>query len=157
MKVFSLVAAASLFIYACNNSNNTSSTTVQSDTTTNAAEAAYTPEEGDVSYRDGNVYVWRNNEWQEAHGDVRLDNGAVVHSDGHIEKESKTVVLDDGEVVNKSGNFFDKAGHAINKGWDETKDAANTAGKKIKKGAKKVGEEVKDVFNGDDKKGGKDQ
>lgn len=156
MKIFSLVAGVLIFMYACNSSNNTSSTTVQSDTTVNAAEAAYTPAEGDVSYRNGNVYVWRNNEWQETQGDVRLNNGAVVHSDGHIEKENKTIVLDDGEVVNKSGNFFDKAGHAINKGWNETKDAAKTAGKEIKKGANKVGEEVKDVFNGDDKKKDKD-
>lgn len=42
--------------------------------------------------------------------------------------------------MNKSGHFFDKAGNAIDNGWDATK-----------KRVKKVGNEVKDVFNGNDK------
>lgn len=156
MKKILLTCGIATFIWACNNSDNATTTTVESDTTANAAGAAYVPVDGDVSYRNGSVFVWRNNNWEATDGDVKLDNGAVVHSDGHIEKDDKTVVLGDGEVVNKSGSFFDKAGHGISKGWDETKDAAKKAGKEIKKGANKVGEEVKDVFNGDGKKKDKD-
>lgn len=152
MKIYFLAAGITIFMCACNSGSNETTTTVRTDTTANTAEAPYTPAEGDVSYRNGSVFVWRNNNWEATNDDVQLDNGAVVHSNGRVEKDNNTIVLEDGEVVNKSGNFFDKAGHAINKGWNETKDAAKKAGKEIKKGANKVGEEVKDVFNGDDKK-----
>ncbi|HTM92336.1 MAG TPA: DUF6799 domain-containing protein [Flavisolibacter sp.] len=130
--VFIVVIAAGLF--ACNTDTRT---TNETDTSTHAA---YAPSDGDVTYRSGKVMVWRDGEWKEADSDVHLNNGVVVNRKGEVIKEDKVVVLDDGEVVNRSGRFFDKAGNAIDDAWDATK-----------KGVKKAGEEVKDVFTDDDK------
>jgi len=151
-KIFLAAGMAFTFI-ACNNSTD-STTSTNADTSTNAAAAAtpYTPAEGDVSYKSGKVHVWRNNDWVETDRDVTLDNGVVVRTNGHVEKDGNTVVLEDGEVVNKSGKFFDKAGNVIEDAWQGAKKGVKKAGEGIEKGAKKVGEEVKDVFKDDDKK-----
>lgn len=116
--------------------NTKTETTTKTDTSTNAA---YAPSEGDVTKKNGEVLVWHDGEWRAADNDVHLSNGVVVNRKGEVTKGDKVIVLDDGEVVDKSGRFFDKAGNAIDDAWDATK-----------KGVKKVGEEVKDVFNGDD-------
>jgi hypothetical protein len=129
------LAMIGAIIVSCNTNTDT---TKETETSTHAA---YAPSEGDVSYRSGKVMVWRDGEWEEANNDVHLSNGIVVNRKGEVIKEDKVVVLRDGEVVDKSGRFFDKAGNAIDDAWDATK-----------KGVKKAGEEVKDVFNGDDKK-----
>lgn len=123
--------------------NTNTETTTKTDT---SANAAYAPSEGDVTKRNGKVMVWHDGEWKEADSDVHLSNGVVVNRKGEVIKEDKVIVLDDGEVVDRSGRFFDKAGHAIDDAWDATK-----------KGVNKVGEEVKDVFNGDDKNEKKDK
>ncbi len=67
-----------------------------------------------------------------------------------MRRDNDVVALNDGEVVDRTGNFFDKADNAIEDGWDATKRGAKKAGNGIEKGAKKVGEETKDVFDGDD-------
>ena len=134
MKNVLISMAMAALLTACNTNTET---TTKTDTSTHAA---YAPSEGDVTKRDGKVMVWHDGEWKEADNDVHLSNGVVVNRKGEVIKEDKVVVLDDGEVVNKSGRFFDKAGNAIDDAWDATK-----------KGVKKVGEEVKDVFNKDDK------
>jgi hypothetical protein len=159
MKTFILIAGIAASFIACNNESKETTSVEQdtvSDTTTTTntttTTTTYTPAEGDVSYRNGNVVVWRNNEWTKTDKDVTLDNGVVVHKDGKVEKDHNVVVLDDGEVVNKSGRFFDKAGNAIDNAWDATKEGAKKAGNAIEKGANKVGEKAKDVFDKDDKK-----
>ncbi len=125
--------------------NTKTETTTKTDTSTNAA---YAPSEGDVTKRNGEVMVWHDGDWKPADNDVHLSNGVVVNRRGEVTKEDKVIILHDGEVVDKSGRFFDKAGNAIDDAWDATK-----------KGVNKVGEEVKDVFNGDDhdKKKNKDK
>lgn len=153
MKKFILLAGIAASISACNNESR-DTTTVEADTISHTATApgAYTPADGDLTYRDGKVMVWKNNEWVETDKDVTLDDGTVVHRDGKVEKDKKVVVLNDGEVVDKSGRFFDKAGNAIEDAWDATKEGAKETGEAVKKGAGKVGKEVKDVFKDDDKK-----
>ena len=47
---------------------------------------------------------------------------------------------------------MDKAGNAIEDGGDATKRGVKNAANAIEKGAKKVGEETKDVFTDDKKK-----
>lgn len=133
MKTLVILAITATTLLACNTDN--TSTTDKTDTSTHAA---YAPSEGDVTSRNGKVMVWRDGEWKEADADVHLDNGVVVNRKGEVIKEDKVVVLDDGEVVDRSGRFFDKAGNAIEDAWDATK-----------KGVKKAGEEVKDVFRDD--------
>jgi hypothetical protein len=156
MKKGLLVTAIAISLYACNDSGTTAG--VESDSSTNAATSptVYSPEEGDVSYRNGKLMVWKNNEWVAADNDVTLDNGVVVRSDGHAEKDHTVIVLDDGEVISKSGHFFDKAGNALEDAWDATKKGAKEAGQAVKKGANKVGEEVKDVLKTDKDKKDKD-
>lgn len=150
MKALFLISTLAVFAIACN-SNSDVTTRYEGDTTDNAAKGTtYQPAEGDVTYRSGSVAVWRNGHWETTNEDVRLNDGTVVHSNGHVQKNDNEVVLEDGEVVDKSGNFFDKAGHAINKGWNKTKEGVKKAGSEVKKGASKVGEEVKDVFDGND-------
>ena len=135
--VFAIIGASLL---SCNDTTETTTTTDTTNSTDTTTHAAYAPSEGDVSYRNGKLMVWRSNEWEEADDDVTLQNGVVVRRTGKVERDGKVVELEDGEVVDRSGRFFDKAGNAIEDAWDATK-----------KGAKKVGEEVKDVFT-DDKK-----
>ena len=154
MKKLLLIFSLAGFI-ACNNdgndsaadrdtttSNNASAT--DADTATISTNTTYTASEGDVSYRNGKVVVYRNNEWVETDKDVNLDNGVVVRRNGRVERNGKTVELREGETVDRTGRFFDKAGNAIEDAWDATK-----------RGAKKAKEEVKEVFKDDDKK--KDQ
>jgi hypothetical protein len=136
--IIAAVIAASLL--ACN----TDTTTTNKTDTSN--HAAYSASEGDVSYRNGKLMIWKGGEWKETDNDVHLDNGVVVNRKGEVVKEDKVVVLHDGEVVDKSGRFFDKAGNAIEDAWDATK-----------KGVKKAGEEVKDVFTDDDRNETKDK
>jgi hypothetical protein len=152
MKTLFLIAVLAVFTIACNNSNRDVTTRFEADTTDNAAmTTTYQPSEGDVTYRNGAVFVWTNGNWEATNDDVRLNNGAIVHKTGRVVKDNDVTVLGDGEIVDKSGDFFDKAGQAVNKGWNKTKDGAKKAGNEIKEGANKVGEEVKDVFDGKDK------
>jgi hypothetical protein len=132
MFVFALMIAT---ILSCNTNT---STTKQTET---SSHAAYAPSEGDVTSRNGKVMVWKDGEWKEADTDVHLNGGIVVNRRGEVIRGDKIVVLKDGEVVDRSGRFFDKAGNAIDDAWDATK-----------KGVKKVGEEVKDVFHDDHNK-----
>ena len=153
MKKFLLLAGMSAFIFACNDT--TTSTNVENDSTDHAAASEnrvgdrYTESDGDVSYRNGKVVVWRNGEWVESNEDVTLDNGVVVRRTGRVERNGEVVELEDGEVVTRTGRFFDKAGNAIEDAWDATKKGARKAGDAIEKGANKVGDEVKDVFDND--------
>jgi hypothetical protein len=143
-KLFVLSIIGATILVSCNSENKeTTSTTTNSDTTENAAAAitTYAPAEGDVSYRNGKVMVWRNNDWVETDEDVTLNDGVVVRRNGEVKRGDDVVKLEEGESVDRSGRFFDKAGNAIEDAWDATK-----------KGVKKAGEEVKDVFTDDDKK-----
>jgi hypothetical protein len=143
-KLFVLSIIGATILVSCNSENKeTTSTTVNSDTTENAAASSttYAPSEGDVSYRSGKVMVWRNNDWMETDEDVTLNDGVVVRRNGEVKRGDDVVKLEEGESVDRSGRFFDKAGNAIEDAWDATK-----------KGVKKAGEEVKDVFTDDDKK-----
>ena len=88
----------------------------------------------------------------ESDKDVTLDNGIVVSRKGEVRRDKDVVVINDGEVLDRSGNFWDKTGNAIEDGWDATKRVVKNAANAIEKGAKKVGEETKDVFTDDDKK-----
>ena len=150
---FALVAAA---LTACNDGDR-DTTTVDTDTSTitQTTTTTYTPAEGDVSYRNGKVVVWKNNDWVVSDKDITLDNGVVVNRKGEVRRDKDVVILNDGEVVSRTGTFFDKTGNAIDDAWDATKRGVKKAGNAIEKGAKKVGEKTKDVFDGDNKKDNK--
>jgi hypothetical protein len=171
MKKILVMAGAALWLTACNDTktDGTVDTTTQTTTTstnpdttgygdttatttTTSSSTAYTPAEGDVTYRENKVKVRRGDAWVDANDDVRLDNGVVVYRTGKVKKDDHEIVLKDGEVVNRTGNFFDKSGRAIENAWDATKEGVKDAGKAIKKTAKKVGEKAKDAVDDDDNK-----
>jgi hypothetical protein len=157
-KIFGL-AIASLAILACNNNPSPSIREDTRDTSTMmetpqppaTTEAVYVPAEGDYTYKEKKVMVMKNGEWVEVKKEVKLDNGTVIEKNGTVRKDGKEVQLEEGTVVNKEGNFFDKAGHAIDNAWDATKAGVKKAGAEIEKGAQKAGEEVHDATHDDDK------
>ena len=52
----------------------TTTTTAPATTTT----ITYTPGEGDATYRNGKVMVWKGNEWVVADDDVKMDDGGSL-------------------------------------------------------------------------------
>ena len=174
-KIFVLAIVATSFA-ACNDAEKTDTTITTTDTVVNVDATpssdmvtAYNASEGDVMYTDGTTMVYTNGSWVKADKDVTIENGIVITKDGKVIKDDKTVNLAEGEVVNKSGNFFNRAGNAIENGWDATKHGVSEgvdgakkglqkagegietgvekAGEGIKKGANKVGEKTKEIFN----------
>ncbi len=158
MKKFFVLAGMAAILTACNN-DGSSDNTVNNDSLrqdsinqANSASSNYQAAEGDVSYRNGKLVVWRNNAWVDNDADVTLDNDVVVRRSGRVERNGDTVELEDGEVVTKTGRFFDRAGNAIEDAWDATKRGAKKVGSTIEKGADKAAGEVKDALKDDDKK-----
>jgi predicted small secreted protein len=163
MKKIVTVAFAAISLAACNdntadnatvdtNKDTIANTNTTTTTTTSTNEsAAYAPAEGDVTYRGNKVMVMRNGQWVESNEDVRLDNGVVVYRDGRVKRDNNEIRLEDGEVVNRTGNFFDRAGNTLEKGWDKTKEGVKDAGKAIGNTAEKIGEKAKKAVKDDDK------
>lgn len=148
MKKIFLIACVAGSLIACNNANDndTDDAVLNADTTatmtTTSTTAVYTPVEGDASYRDGRLMVWKGNDWVPADDDVTMDNGVVVHKNGEVNKGDNTVKLEDGEVVNHTGDFFDKTGHAISDAWDATKTGVKKAGEAVGDAAKSTKDAV---------------
>lgn len=154
MKKFFLVASVVALLSACN-ANTDESTVVKTDTlgpvitnetpltsTETVVVNKYTPAEGDVTYRNNQLLVWKGNDWVKVEKDVTLNNGVVVYKNGEVKKEGKTVKLEDGEVVTSVGEFFNKTGDAINDAWNSTKKGVKNAGDAMEKVAKDVKESV---------------
>lgn len=157
MKKILLMAGLTAGILSCSNDTTKSDTTIgdsANNTSTNAANATttYTSTEGDVSYRDGRVMVWRNNAWVDADNDMTLDDGTVVRKNGRIVRNGEERELEDGAVVTKTGRFFDKAGNAIENGWEGLKKGTKEAAEEVKDGFNKAKDGVKDAVNDNDKK-----
>ena len=143
--------------FACGDGKTDSAATTTTTTSTTSSNNAnstttYTAADGDVSYREGRVMVWRNNEWSASDADVTLDDGTVVRRNGHAVRNGEDVELEDGTVVNKSGRFFDKAGNVIEDGWEGVKKGASKAKEGVEKGFNKAKEEVKDATNDNERK-----
>ena len=151
MKNVMAIVLLAASISACN-TQETKTTTVDEGIDTTVAvtpvtpsttSVTYTPADGDVRYTNGKVVVWRNNDWVESDKDVTLENGIVVRRNGEVKRNDDVIVLEDGQTVTRSGNFFDKAGNAIEDGWDATKKGVGKAADATKKGVTKAGEAVK--------------
>jgi outer membrane biogenesis lipoprotein LolB len=78
-KIFAFAFIAAAFT-ACNDAD-TDTTSVDTDTTTTSTTMtttrSYSAAEGDVSYRNEKLMVYRNGNWVESDKDVTLDNGIV--------------------------------------------------------------------------------
>ena len=146
MKKFFLMASVVALLASCDTNTDTD-TVVDRDTigpvaTETVTTKTYTPAEGDVTYRNNTVMVWRGGDWVKADNDVTLDNGVVIYQNGEVKKDGKTVRLKDGEVVNSVGEIFDETGKAISDAWDSTKRGMEKAGEAVKDAAKDVKESV---------------
>ncbi len=137
MKKILLVATVG-FMVSCSDGKKDAETTTE---TTESTTTTYTASEGDVTYKGGKVMVYRNNAWVDADDDIRFDNGIVVRRTGRVVKDNDEYELEEGVVVTRKGDFFDRAGNAIEDGWEG-----------VKKGFRKVKEEVKDVLTPDNEK-----
>ena len=150
MKKIFLLAIGAAVLIACNDAGDQDTSYDDRDTATSigspstTTEQTYTPAEGDVTYRDNKVLVMRNGEWVETDKDVELENDITVYKDGRVVKDEKEVELEDGEVVDRTGNFFDRTGRAIEKGWDKTKEAVKEAGRDVERAAEKAGDKAED-------------
>jgi major membrane immunogen (membrane-anchored lipoprotein) len=155
MKKLLGITALSVWLVACGDTQSDNKSIGSPNSATEAQETtpnAYTPENGDVTFREGKVLVMKNGEWEKADGEVKLDNGAVVYADGRVVRDDKEITLQDGEVVNESGDVFDRTGKAIESAWQDAKKDVKDAGKEIEKGAKKTGDKVEDAVDHDDHK-----
>ena len=144
MKRIMLITLVAGLLGACNEQagdsmtdSDTTSTTVTTSPEDNTV-SDYAPSEGDVTYRENRVQVWRGGTWNDADEDVKMDNGVVVYRDGRATRDGKEIELEDGQVVDHSGNIFDRTGRALESAWDHTKE-----------GVKKAGSEIKDVVDDD--------
>jgi hypothetical protein len=156
MKKVFVLAIASASLIACNDNQSPSINDDTRDTSTTvvteppaATTTAYMPAEGDVSYRDKDVMVYRNGAWVKADDDVKLDDGIIVYKDGKVKKDNDVVVLEDGEIVTRDGNFFDRSGQKIENAWKDTKEGVKEGtketGNAIEKGAEKVKDKAHDA------------
>ncbi len=107
-----------------------------------ASTTTYTPSEGDVTFRNDKLMVYRNNEWVETDKEQTVGNGIVVHTNGAVSQGDKTDTLTDGQVVSSTGTFFDKSGNAIKDAWSSTKHGVGEAGEAVGKAAGDAGEAV---------------
>jgi len=154
MKRIAAIAFAAVLFGACAETQNDAERDSIDDNTapeatTTIPTTTYTPTDGDVLYEDSKVKVNRNGEWVEADKDVELENGVVVYRNGKVKKADKEIELEDGEMVDKTGNFFDRTGQAIEKGWDDTKAGVKKAGEDIEKAGKRAGDDVENAVDGD--------
>ena len=148
MKKYFLSAALAAILFACNDTADNNATVGKdsannntNNTNSTAGTAAYTPSEGDVRRRGGEIEVWRNGTWVRSDEDVTLDDGITVRRNGRVVRNNEEYEIEDGAVVTKTGRFIDKAGNAIEDGWEG-----------VKKGWKNAKEEVKDALKDDKKK-----
>lgn len=145
------VIAASFAACDTKKSDETTVTNVDTTATVMADESTvrttYMPAEGDVTYRNGKVMVYRTNDWVLADKDVSLEDGIVVYRNGDVKREDKVVRLEEGETVSKTGKFFNKVGEGIEDGWDATKKGVGKAADAVKKAGQKVGEAAKKVVD----------
>ena len=57
--------------------------------------------------------------------------------------------MEEGQVVSKEGDFFDRAGRAIENAWEDVKAGVKDAGDEIEKNTKEAGEKVDDHADDD--------
>jgi hypothetical protein len=155
MKKIFLMAMIVSILSACN-SNTDESEFVTADTlgsvktneypvsTESVVVTKYTPTEGDVTYRNNQLMVWKNNDWVIVEKDITLDNGIIIYKNGEVKREGKIIKLEDGEVVTSVGKFFNKTGEAIADAWDSTRKGMKKVGEAIDKAAKDIEKSVED-------------
>lgn len=145
-KIFLAVCVAAIFT-ACNSEGSqTDATTTNTDTTNRSMMSTdtYTPTEGDATFKDHYLMVYRGDKWVTTDKEMTMGNGAVVYTNGTVKNGEITDTLAEGEIVSHSGDLYDKAGNAIHDAWDGTKKGVNDAGDAAKEGINKAGDAAKE-------------
>jgi hypothetical protein len=144
MKKIFLAACALALFTACDNQGSTTNANNTTDTTDRSmmSTTAYTPTEGDVTFKDHQVLVYKGDKWVSTDKSLTMGNGIVVSMDGTVKNGGQVDTLTEGEIVSHTGDLYDQAGNAIHDAWDATKKGVNDAGDSIEKGANKVKDEI---------------
>jgi len=124
MKKIFLTAFVAVALTACNSTESKHAVALDKDSTTNTAmneATGYVPNDGDVTFRNNKVMVYRDTSWKETTDAQTVGSGAVVHPDGTVTNGVQADTLKDGQVVSKTGTFFDASGHVIKDPWTPTK------------------------------------
>lgn len=148
-KIFLAVSVAALFT-ACNSQGSqTDATTTNTDTTDRSmmSTTAYTPTEGDATFKDQDLMVYKGDKWVATDKEMTMGNGVIVYTNGTVKNGEITDTLAEGEIVSHTGDLYDKAGNAIHDAWDATKKGVNDAGDAVEEGAKKAGDAAKEGVN----------
>ena len=142
-KIVAMALVAATFA-ACNSTTpgNASTDSEPVTTTSTNNNAAYAPDEGDVTRRDGRVMVYRNGQWVETNEELRMDDDVVITTNGRAVKDGYERELREGETVTRTGEFLDRTGESIENAWDDTKEGVKKAGEKIGDAAKKAGDKL---------------
>ena len=143
MKKIIVLASALAIFSACNEQTETEMTTEDTSfRTAPVTTEAYSPGEGDVTYRENRVQVWRGGAWEDTDEEVRMDNGVVITREGRAVRDGREIEMEDGAVVSRDGDVFDRTGRALENAWESTKEAGKDAGRAIGDAAQKAGRKI---------------
>lgn len=107
-------------------------------------EETYAVTDGDVTFKEGKVLVFKDGAWVVAEKDIALDDGTVITVKGDVKSaDGKIITLKEGETVSKVGKFFDRTGKAITNAWDATKEGVENAAEAAKDKAEQIGDAAK--------------
>ena len=133
MKKIFLTACVAVALTACNSTESKHAMAVDKDSTTNTLmnqATGYAPNDGDVTFRNNKVMVYRDTSWKETNDAQTVGSGVVVHTNGVVTNGVQADTLTEGQIVSKTGTFFDASGHVIKNPWTPTNDGVGkTAGR----------------------------
>lgn len=141
-KILAIAVFATVFT-ACNNEAENKTT---ADDTLKAKEVTttYTSADGDLTWKESKLYIYKNGEWVLVEKDITLADGTVITVNGEVKKGDKVIKLKEGEKVTTVGEFIDNTGKKVANAWEATKEGVSDAADKVKEGAEKTGEKIKD-------------
>jgi hypothetical protein len=143
MKKTILISCLALAFAACVNPGTTKNESApQADTTDKSTLSVtpYTPTQGDVTFRDKQLLIYKDDKWVATDKVQTMGNGIIVYTNGTVKNGELTDTLAQGEIVSHSGDLYDKAGNAIHDAWSAAKEGVNKAGDAAKDEINKAGQ-----------------
>lgn len=150
MKKIFLISCLALLFAACDSpGSKKDEATSKTDTTDKSmmSTTLYTPTQGDVTFKDKQLMVYKGDKWVTTDQNQTVGNGMTVYTNGTVKNGELTDTLSEGEIVSHTGDLYDKAGNAIHDAWDAAKEGVNKAGEATKEGVNKAGNDAKDQIN----------
>ncbi len=140
-KILAIALFATVFT-ACN--NEAENTKPEDTLGTKEVTTTYSSADGDLTWKESKLYVYKNGEWVLVDKDITLADGTVITVKGEVKKGDKTIQLKEGEKVTTVGEFIDNTGKKIDNAWEKTKEGVSNAAENVKEGAKETGEKIKE-------------